>query len=297
MLTVLGCDFTSRATRQKPITLAVASVGLEPQSKSKSKRINKNAFTNTLEIELHEILSYSNSQDFEYALSSDAFGVKAHWVGGFDLPFGLPRELVLALGWSTQWERCMAHFCSLERSEIRNLFKAFCDKRAVGSKFAHRASDYIAQSSPSMKWVNPPVAYMMHAGVPVLIKANLTLPGLRVGDPSRVGLEAYPGMLAREIVGNKSYKSDDKQKQNKERLQARHSILKALVTGKHSLEFKLKTSKALLNQMLEDASGDSLDALLCAVQAAWGAVQFEHGDEYYGLAKDMDPLEGWILTC
>ena len=191
----------------------------------------------------------------------------------------------------------MAHFCSLERSEIRDFFKAFCDKRAVGLKFAHRASDYIAQSSPSMKWVNPPVAFMMHAGVPVLIKANLTLPGLRKGDPSRVGLEAYPGMLAREIIGNKSYKSDDKQKQNEERLLARQRILKALESGQHSLEFKLKTSKALLNQMLEDASGDSLDALLCAVQAAWGAVQFEHGDEYYGLAKDMDPLEGWILTC
>jgi hypothetical protein len=191
----------------------------------------------------------------------------------------------------------MAHFCSLERNEIRELFKAFCDARAVGSKFAHRACDYIAQSSPSMKWVNPPVAYMMHAGVPVLINANLTLPGLRVGDPSRVGLETYPGMLGREIIGNKSYKSDDKKKQNVERLQARQRILSALETGNYSLQFKLKTSKALMNQMLEDASGDSLDALLCAVQAAWGVKQFVLGDERYGLPKDMDPLEGWILTC
>ena len=30
------------------------------------------------------------------------------WVGGFDLPFGLPRELVETLGWPTDWAACMA---------------------------------------------------------------------------------------------------------------------------------------------------------------------------------------------
>jgi hypothetical protein len=28
-----------------------------------------------------------------------------------------------------------------------------------------------------MKWVNPPVAYMLHAGVPLLIDAGVHLPG------------------------------------------------------------------------------------------------------------------------
>ena len=52
-----------------------------------------------------------------------------------------------------------------------------------------------------MKWVNPPVAYMLHAGVPLLIEAGVHLPGLHAGDPRRVALEGYPGLLARELIG------------------------------------------------------------------------------------------------
>ena len=47
-----------------------------------------------------------------------------------------------------------------------------------------------AGSSPSMKWVNPPVAYMLHAGVPLLMGAGLHLPSLHAGDASRVALDA-----------------------------------------------------------------------------------------------------------
>ena len=61
-----------------------------------------------------------------------------------------------------------------------------------------------------MKWVNPPVAFMLHAGAPALLDAGVHLPGLHEGDPARVALEGYPGLLARELVGNRSYKADDK---------------------------------------------------------------------------------------
>ncbi len=37
-----------------------------------------------------------------------------------------------------------------------------------------------------MKWVNPPVAYMLHAGVPRLLRAGVHLPGLHAGDETRV---------------------------------------------------------------------------------------------------------------
>ena len=52
-----------------------------------------------------------------------------------------------------------------------------------------------------MKWVNPPVAYMLHAGVPLLLEAGVHLPHLHPGDVSRVALEGYPGLLARELIG------------------------------------------------------------------------------------------------
>ncbi len=223
------------------------------------------------------------------------------WVGGFDLPFGLPRELVTTLGWPTRWLACMQHYASLDRAEVRDTFAAFCDARAVGQKFAHRATDGPAGSSPSMKWVNPPVAYMLHAGVPALIASGASLPGLHVGDANpaclRVALEAYPGLLAREVLGSRSYKSDDKSKQTPERLIARKDLVHALENGQTRLGLRLKLSHAQSDALVNDPSGDSLDATLCLMQAAWAKVQHDAGVPLYGLPLDMDPLEGWIITA
>ncbi len=222
------------------------------------------------------------------------------WIGAFDLPFGLPRELVEQLGWPTTWQACIAHYASLSREEIRLTFKAFCDARPAGGKFAHRATDKPAGSSPSMKWVNPPVAYMLHAGVPRLLAARVYVPGLSESSqesPSRVALEAYPGLLAREILGSRSYKSDDKAKQTPERLIARKDLITALELGQTRLKLRLKLSHAQRDALIDDASGDSLDAALCMLQAAWAQQQHQQGAANYGLASGVDPLEGWIVTA
>jgi hypothetical protein len=216
------------------------------------------------------------------------------WLGAFDFPFGLPRELVAHLGWPMQWVELMGHYAGLSRSEIRNTFAAFCDARPVGQKFAHRSTDRPAGSSPSMKWVNPPVAFMLHAGVPRLLAAGVHLPGLHPGDRRRVALEGYPGLLAREVLGNRSYKSDDKAKQTPERLIARKDLLTALEHGQTRLGLRLKVSHAQRDALVDDASGDSLDAVLCLMQAAWAA---QHGAPGYGMPADADALEGWIVTA
>ena len=216
------------------------------------------------------------------------------WLGAFDFPFGLPRELVEHLGWPTQWRDCILHYASLSRAEIRDTFAAFCAARPVGGKFAHRRFDQLAGSSPSMKWVNPPVAYMLHAAVPLLLQAGVDLPGLHPGDPQRVALEAYPGLLARELIAQRSYKSDDKAKQTPDRLIARKDILTALEQGRTRLGLRLKLTHAQHDALAEDASGDSLDAVLCLVQAAWAQQQ---GAPRYGLPADLDPLEGWIVSA
>jgi hypothetical protein len=152
-----------------------------------------------------------------------------------------------------------------------------------------------------MKWVNPPVAWMMHAGVPLLRQTGWTLPGLQPGRPDCVALEAYPGLLAREVVGHRSYKSDDKQKQTSERWVARKDILHALDLAKTRLGLRLKLSASQHDTLLADASGDSLDAVLCMVQAAWAATQHAAAElagqkGNYGLPK-FDPLEGWIISA
>lgn len=270
---LVGCDFSSAPTRRKPIVIALGSC-------DKGRVL----LSTLVQIE-----------------SLDAFEVwlrQAHsWVGAFDFPFSLPRELVEHLGWPTLWLALMAHYASMPRADIRSTFKAFCDARPVGGKFAHRRSDVPAGASPSMKWVNPPVAYMLHAGVPRLLAAGVHIPGLHEGDPTRVALEGYPGLLAREVLGNRSYKSDDKAKQDTQRLIARKDLLTALELGHTRLALRLKLTHAQRDALVDDAKGDSLDAVLCLMQAAWAAARHADGVANYGLPPGLDPLEGWIISA
>ena len=266
---LLGCDFSSSPTRRKPIVIALG----------------------------HESSGRVVLERLERIESLKAFGewlaVPRDWVGAFDFPFGLPRELVEHLGWPVQWRDCIQHYAGLSRTDIRATFAAFCDARDVGNKFAHRAFDRRAGSSPSMKWVNPPVAYMLHAAVPLLLEAGVHLPGLHEGDTRRVALEAYPGLLARELIARRSYKSDEKAKQTADRLIARKDLVTALETGQTRLGLRLKLTHAQRDTLAHDASGDSLDAVLCLVQAAWA---HRHGAPRYGLPEEFDPLEGWIVS-
>lgn len=223
------------------------------------------------------------------------------WVGAFDLPFGLPRELVVELGWPREWEPLIAHYAGLGREEIRRTFAAFCAARPSGGKFAHRQTDGPAGSSPSMKWVNPPVAFMLHAGVPRLLAAGAVVPGLhpphRTAGASRIALEAYPGLLACELIGRRSYKSDAAAGQNAERRAARADLVAALETGAGRLGLRLALDDTVRGLLLDDAKGDCLDAALCLVQAAWAAARSDSHGHGYGFPAAIDPIEGWIVTA
>ena len=282
---LIGVDFSSAPSRRKPIVVA------------QGRRAGA-------------VLKLEGLQRFD---SLPAFGdwlaATPAWLGGFDLPFGLPRELVETLGWPTDWAACMDRYAALPRPEIRDLFAAFCAARPVGGKFAHRACDRPAGSSPSMKWVNPPVAWMLHAGVPLLRAAGAWLPAHEpvhqpahqlalqtahgpADHPPRIALEAYPGLLARAVLGSRSYKSDTVGKQTPERFIARKDLVEALEQGRSPLGLRLKLSAAQRDALADDASGDALDAVLCLLQAAWAADR-----PAFGLPADVDPLEGWIVSA
>jgi Protein of unknown function (DUF429) len=263
-----GIDFTSRPTARKPITVALGGLAHGV-------------------VRLERVEEHASFESFSAWLQRPG-----PWLGAFDFPFGLPRELVVSLGWPTPWLALMRHYAALSREQIRHTFAAFCDARPVGRKFAHRACDGPAGSSPSMKWVNPPVAYMLHAGVPLLIAAGVHLPGLHAGDTGRVALEGYPGLLARELLGARSYKSDTRAKQTPERLIARKDLLEALERGRTRLGLRLRVSHAQRDALVADASGDRLDAVLCLVQAAWAS-----GRIGFGMPAEVDPLEGWIVSA
>ncbi len=265
---LFGVDFTSRPRPAKPIALALG-----------------HPVAGGVALDALHLLP-------DFAALARWLRTPGPWLGAFDFPFGLPRELVVHLGWPMTWPALITHYAALPREQIRATFAAFCAARPPGGKFAHRACDRPAGSSPSMKWVNPPVAYMLHAGAPLLLASGSHLPGLHAGDPRRVALEGYPGLLARELLGARSYKSDDKARQDEPRRAARAELIDALERGATRLEMRLALSRAQRQALLDDARADQLDAVLCMVQAAWAAVQ-----PNFGLPCGVDPLEGWIVTA
>jgi hypothetical protein len=121
----------------------------------------------------------------------------------------------------------------------------------------------------------------------------VSIPTLRDGDPQRVAVEAYPGLAARAIT-RASYKSDEARKRTPARRAARAAIVRALISDSGPLGFPLEGDRALLRSLVADGSGDRLDAVLAALQAAWC---WRRRARHFGLPRNVDPLEGWIATA
>lgn len=267
---VYGVDFTCAPRRAKAITVAAGIL----------KKI-------LLHIEeIHSLQTFSAFEDF--------LARPGPWIGGFDFPFSLPRELVRDLGWPQEWPQLVAHCATMDRLAFRSVLDSYRSSRPVGRKYAHRATDLPAGSSSPMKLVNPPVALMFHEGARRILSAGVQVPSLFDGDGSRIALEAYPGLLARKQLGvRQSYKSDTRSEHTPARKAARRAILRALTIGK-PLGIAVKASKGIQTLAVEDGSGDTIDAMICAAQAAWA---WQRRASNYGLPADAPAGEGWIVTA
>ena len=270
---LLGVDFSSAPSQRKPITVAV---GLNPTAEDPVYRLETIREIETLEA-------------FDRMLTEPQ-----QWLGGFDLPFGQPRALIEHEGWPTQWNTFVEFFCKQSREHLRNTFRQWCDSRPPGNKFAWRKTDKLSGSSPAMRWTNPPVAWMMHAGIQRMLHAGLAFPAHRHPRKrthiKRIALEAYPGFTARKITRN-SYKSDSPAKQTRERQDRRELILDALSAGQAGLAIRLEADRQWRKRIIADPRGDFLDAVICSLQAGHAALQ-----RNFGLPRTLDTLEGWIAS-
>jgi hypothetical protein len=264
---IFGVDFTSAPRRAKPITVARG-------------RLVRGAFV------LERIDGLEDFAAFERLLVEPG-----PWIGGFDFPFGLPREAIRDLGWPEAWATLIRHCASLGKPTFKAVLDAYRESRPAGQRYAHRQTDRLAGSSSSLKLVNPPVGLMFLEGAPRLLAAGVSLPGLHAGDAARIAVEAYPGLLARTITRT-SYKSDEAAKQTPARRQERARIVAALMHGDSPLEICLEGQSGLLRSLVGEASGDRLDAVLAAMQAAWA---WRRRDASFGMPRQVDPCEGWIV--
>jgi hypothetical protein len=266
---LLGVDFTSAPSRRKPITVA------------RGERVGAAVRLTTLD----ELPTFDA---FEALLATPG-----PWFGAFDFPFGLPRAFVDAQGLGADCDAVIAALrarCAT-RMDFRALVDAWGNTRPAGQRLLHRATDTAqgAASSSPLQTRYVPVGFMYFEGLARLVAAGLTLPGLRRGDPARVAVEGYPGRLAFAVLGRRSYKNDA----SAERLLARKDLVEALEQGRSgtpSLGLRLRLSHAQRDAIVDDASGDRLDAVLCLLQAAWAEQQPGHG-----VPAGVDAVEGWIV--
>ncbi|MEM9333863.1 MAG: DUF429 domain-containing protein [Pseudomonadota bacterium] len=258
---IYGIDFTSRPTRSKPITCV--KTRLSGQSLS-----------------FEHLESWTSFSEFEAFLERDG-----PWIAGLDFPFGQARRFLENMRWPTEWPGYAERVAGMTRPEFRELLDDYRRDREPGDKEHKRETDRLTGAVSSQKLYGVPVALMFYEGVPRLWRSPVSIPLLRPTLDSRVALEAYPGVLARELIGRRPYKQDVRDKQSEAQRVAREDLCNALRNGGGGLEVEVPDS------LVDDPKADTLDALLCAVQAAKAAAAPD-----YGIPDDADPAEGWIAS-
>ncbi len=265
---VIGIDFTSAPSTRKPITAAAGS------------------FTDgRLHIEsVRRLVSFEEFQE--------QIAAPGPWVAGIDFPFGQPSRLVRQLGWPQPWSAYVVHAESIGKSNFERVVREYSDEQPYGDKHHLRTTDVQARSISPMNLVRPPVGKMFFQGAPRILRSGASIVPCALNDGNRVIVEAYPALAAEALAETKSYKSDDRSKQTPERKEARRRIVGALTGARCKDEYDLVVhlGSTECRRLVDDPGGDLLDAVLCALQAAWSSMQ-----PNYGVPETCDLLEGWIV--
>lgn len=264
---MFGVDFTSAPSRRKPI------VCVECRLHGEALRFEA----------MHRWTDFDGFNGFLHS--------SGPWIAGLDFPFGQSRRFIETIGWPPAWEDYVSHVAGLSRAAFYEALTQYRLPRATGDKEHQRFIDRSTGGISPQKLHGVPVGLMFYEGARRLLASDVHLPLLRAGDPSRVVVEAYPGVMARRLIGRRSYKNDTRSLQTAEHLAARFDLFDHLCNAASDRSLSGLRVEAP-RSLAEDPSGDGLDALLCAVQAGWAYGQREAG---FGIPQHADPLEGWIV--
>lgn len=269
---VYGLDFTSAPRRRKPITCACGRLDGD-----------------TLHISAMEMLP--DFPAFEAFLRHPG-----PWIAGLDFPFGLPRRLVAALRWPETWAGYVAHLQAMDGDmrQWERTLRNYWVKQPRGDQHHLRRADELAKSRSPMMLDFVPVGKMLFRGAPRLLESGVSVLPCHPTAADRIVVEAYPALLARRWVGRQGYKSDTRRKQTPDKTAARRAIVTGLRSDdlRTAFGFDLALSTDLAERCMMDSSGDTLDAVACAVQAAWAEARCADG---WGIPPNVDRAEGWIV--
>ncbi len=267
---VLGVDFTSSPTFSKAIVCAHCQLSGSSLLVERLERLTSfDGFTRLLEM-------------------------PGPWIAGLDFPFGQPRRLIDNLGWPANWEDYVSMVRNLGRPGFRDALEAYKSQRPDGDREHLRLTDRLAGALSPSKLYGVPVALMFFEGAQRLRNSSANIIPVRLRDSDQVVVEAYPALVARALGGRKKYKAADPGGAEAEARAVRAAMVESLVTGRIRKRYgvTVKIDDEVRQVCVDDSTGDSLDSIFAAVQAAWA---WTHRAEGYGVPDDCDPLEGWIV--
>ena len=266
---IIGVDFTSAPSLNKPITTVTCVLN-----------------AGTL-----EVIKYTDLTDF--GAFEEMLDNPGPWIAGFDFPFGQSRKLVTNIGWPVTWDEYVSNVAVMSKEQYIDSLNDYKRDREAGDKEHRRFTDVQASSISPQKLYGVPVGKMFFEGAPRLLRSRLNVLPVRPNNDNRIALESYPALLARRWIGRQSYKSDTVANQSEALLFARKNIVKGIMSEdfKSAFGFEMVCTDAEKQRIIDDATGDQMDALLCATQAAWAWTQRDKG---FGIPEDVDALEGWI---
>ena len=267
---IYGVDFTSAPNNKKPITCAICEL-----------QENHLKVQNCL-----KLVSFS---DFEAFLGS-----KGPWLAALDFPFGQPGNLISHLNWPEEWEDYVQIITSMGKKEFEETLKRYAESREKGNKLHLRTTDVLAGARSPMMLYRVPVAKMFFEGATRLLRANVSIFPCNSREDSRIVVEGYPALIARRLIGMKSYKSDERKRQTSNREMARKEIVYGLRSSEIEKWYGLRVqlSDEMSESLVEDPKGDELDAVLCSVQGGWAWL---HRVDNSQVPEAYKRIEGWIM--
>jgi len=284
---IFGLDFTSAPARRKPLVLAVGE------------------FSDLgLEIEGFELF-------VDYASLTSFVNVAGPVVIGFDFPFSQAAKLVKDknpifqnLKWPVSWEGFVKRFSAMSRKEFEATLEKYKLNRDDKDKHHKRVVDKMTSAQSPQTLYGTPVGKMFYEGSKIFIEYGYSVVPVRMNSSQVVAVEAYPGVFARDYAKQQTYKAGKRKRDENEaalaREQARANVIKAMFQPSFEkvYGFQVYFGDSIREIAVKDDSGDSLDSLICAVQAAWA---WTRRNDNFGLPgpdfidPDVLAFEGWIM--
>ena len=267
---IFGIDFTSVPSDKKPITCACC-------------RLHDDRLV------VEGLSRLTSLNEFSEFLESPG-----PWIAGIDFPFGQPRRLLDNLDWPRAWPEYVAYVARLSRPQFRQVLEDYKRGRPQGDREHRRAVDHLTGAQSPQKLYGVPVALMFFEGAQRLLRSSVNVVPVRVTESNQVVVEAYPALVARVLVGKERYKPTEKGEAQEEAQRVRERMTRKLgnATCRSKYGITVDLSDSVRMACVDDVTGDSIDAVCAAVQAAWALQRQTDG---YGVPQDCDLAEGWIV--